>query len=85
MAWTRATKERRLASLEADIETARTAAGRHRARANRADARAAELVRERDWLREAPVADPLPETYVETAESDVEAADPDWTDGGVGR
>lgn len=46
MAYTRATKAKRLASLDAQIKAARTSA-RNEA--------------ERDWLAQAPVSDPLPE------------------------
>lgn len=64
MALTRATKDRRLASLDAEITEARQTARRQRERAAASDARAARLAEERDWLAQAPVADPLPDPSV---------------------
>lgn len=61
MALTRATKAKRLASLEAEIEKTTRAAVRHAQRAEEAEARAQRLIAERDWLKTAPVSDPLPE------------------------
>ncbi len=61
MPYTRATKERRLASLDADIAEAQRIATSLRERAKARDAEADRLKTERDWLAQAPVADPLPE------------------------
>ena len=61
MALTRATKERRIASLAAEVNAAVETAARHRERAEASEERARRLERELAWLREAPVADPEPE------------------------
>jgi hypothetical protein len=61
MAVTRATQQRRLASLDDQIAEARDAFERHTTRATAAEQRAERLQKERDWLAQAPVADPLPE------------------------
>jgi hypothetical protein len=61
MALTRATQQKRLASLDDQIAETRTALTRHRSRATAAEARIKGLQAERDWLAQAPVSDPLPE------------------------
>jgi hypothetical protein len=62
MPLTRATKERRLASLEAEIEECIRVRDAHSKRAAAAAERETALTAERDWLAQAPVADPLPGT-----------------------
>jgi hypothetical protein len=61
MALTRATKQKRLASLDAQITEARAAFEKHTRSATAAEKRAERLKDERDWLAQAPVSDPLPE------------------------
>jgi hypothetical protein len=61
MALTRATKAKRLASLDAQLVEARDAVESHTKRANAAKVRAELLQANRDWLAQAPVSDPLPE------------------------
>lgn len=61
MALTRATKAKRLASLDAQIKAAREAYEGHDARAGLALERERALKADRDWLAAAPVSDPLPE------------------------
>jgi hypothetical protein len=61
MAYTRATKAKRLASLDAQITEAHDAYETHKRRVIAADEREKALQAERDWLAQAPVSDPLPE------------------------
>lgn len=61
MALTRATKQKRLDSLDAQIKEAVDAAEVHTRRAASARRRAQELKQDRDWLAQARVSDPLPE------------------------
>jgi hypothetical protein len=61
MAYTRATKQKRLASLDAQIAEAHDAYETHKQRVIAASEREKALKAERDWLAQAPVSDPLPE------------------------
>jgi hypothetical protein len=61
MAYTRATKAKRLASLNAQIKEANDAYETHKKRVIAADERVKALTKERDWIAQAPVSDPLPE------------------------
>jgi hypothetical protein len=61
MALTRATKQKRLASLDAQITKTREAVESHSTRAALALERERALKADRDWLAQAPVSDPLPE------------------------
>jgi hypothetical protein len=61
MAYTRATKQKRLDSLGEQIRLAADAAEVHARRAGAARERVGRLTQERDWLAQAPVSDPLPE------------------------
>jgi hypothetical protein len=61
MALTRATKAKRLASLDAQIAKASETYEAHKKRVIAADEREKALKADRDWLAAAPVSDPLPE------------------------
>jgi hypothetical protein len=61
MAYTRATKAKRLASLDEQITESINASVMHDKRAQASRDRTERLTKERDWLAQAPVSDPLPE------------------------
>lgn len=61
MALTRATKAKRLASLDAQLAAAVAAIEVHAKRVTAAKERAETLRADRDYLAQAPVSDPLPE------------------------
>lgn len=65
MGMTRATKEKRLVELDERIARGEATAERYETLAGRTRKRVDLLQRERDWVRQAPVTDPLPGTEPE--------------------